>query len=119
MAVASNGTSINVGDPVCFSGEVTAVSGSGQKATITVLLHNLQLIQTLAGDCFATPLPGGKAVSENGVTFGVGSQVTVKGIVSSVVSAGNASTVSVKTNSQTVIASVPPVSIKVSKTHSS
>lgn len=120
MAVASNGTSINVGDPVCVAGECRAVSGSGQKATITVLLDNNQLVQCLAGDCFATPLPGGTAVSENGVAFGAGSQVTIKGTVSGVMSptVNAAATVTVTTKSNSAVTSVSPTSVKVSKTHS-
>lgn len=114
---ASNGTLINVGDPVCVSGECRAVTGSGQKATITVLLANNQLVQCQAGDCFATPGPG-TAVTENGVTFGVGSQVTIKGTVSAVVVAGTASTVAVTTKSNSTVASVPPVAVNTSKAKS-
>lgn len=106
---SASGKVVDTNDTVSISGEVKSVSGSGQSATITVVLANNSVITVKAGDCFAVQGVG-SAVSENGKPFGVGSQVTVKATVTSVSGAGNTATMTVKTNSTPSVPSVPTAS---------
>lgn len=112
---SASGAVVNANDSVSVCGEVMAISGTGQRATITVKTQNGSTFNVQAGDCFA-PQGVGPAISENGKPFGLGSQVTVKATVTSVSGAGVTATLTVKTNSTPAV-SVPTQSAHAPRTH--
>jgi hypothetical protein len=105
-ATSASGKTIAVNDQVSVSGEVSAVSGSGQTAVVTVRVANGTTFTVQAGDCFAVQGIG-VAISENGKPFGVGSQVTVKGSVTATSGSGGTATLTVTTKSNTTVSAVP------------
>jgi len=108
--ISATGATVDVNDSVSVSGEVTAISGTGKTASITVKLANGNTVSVQAGDCFA-PQGIGPALSENGKPFGIGSQVTIKGTVSSVSGSGSTASLAVTTKSGTTTTSIPSSSV--------
>ena len=106
MTVAGSsitGNSINVGDQVTILGTVTAISGTGATASVTVLTLASDLIVIQAQDCYA-PQTGGAAIGKGGKGFGVNAQVTVPGDVTAVSGVGKTAQITTTThNSKTSI----------------
>ncbi len=80
---ASNiwGKPVVVGDLVTILGAASAVSGTGVKASITVVTKLGDSFTTLAGGCYAPQNPAGAAQHENGKTFAALDPVVVNGLV--------------------------------------
>jgi hypothetical protein len=100
MALTMCGNVVQAGDDIVILGIVTAISGSGQTASVTVKDRSGIVFTVLASDC-AAPQAIGAAISRNGKPFGVGSEVTIPGSVVSVVENGSslAATLTTKTTS--------------------
>lgn len=100
----ATGTSITghvvaVGDSVTIVGSVTAISGTGPSATVTVQpLTGASTFNVKASDCYA-PQATGNAISADGKPFGVGSQVSVPAAVTSVSGSGSSATLTSTVNS--------------------
>ena len=106
MANAHNGNVVLAGDDVTVLGSVTAISGSGQSASVTVKDRSGLSFVVPAGDCSA-PQSVGVAISRNGKPFGVGSDVTIPAVILSVVESGQTSQAVAKTYSSLVTAGSP------------
>jgi hypothetical protein len=83
---ASNiwGKTVAVGDLVTILGAASAVSGTGVKASITVVTKLGDSFTALAGGCYAPQNPAGAAQNENGKTFAAGDPLNVNGLVTAV-----------------------------------
>lgn len=101
MSVAGSsiyGNSINIGDQITLLGTVTAVSGKGATASVTVLTLSSDTVVVLAKDCYA-PQTDGAAIGKGGKGFGVGAQVTIPGDVTGVSGTGKTAQVTMTTHS--------------------
>lgn len=93
------GKVVSAGDQVTIVGSVTAVSGSGPSATVTIQpLTGASTFNAKASDCYA-PQGTGNATSLDGKPFGVGSQVSVPAAVTSVSGSGANATLTSTVNS--------------------
>jgi hypothetical protein len=93
MAVATGkqGNTISVGSEVTMTGTVQSISGTGSRATVTVITDAGDTVVAQANDCYA-PQTEGPAVSICGKHFSVGDKVTVMGVVTAVVGTGSTAT---------------------------
>jgi hypothetical protein len=89
MATGSgkNGSNINVGDEVTTSGTVTAISGTGSKATVTIVTPFGDTVVSQANDCYG-PQTDGPALSICGKGFSVGDNVSLMGVVTAISGTG-------------------------------
>lgn len=101
-ALTMNGNEVQAGEEVVILGTVTAISGSGQSASVAVKDRAGIVFTVPASDC-AAPQTSGAAISRNGKPFGVGAEVTVPGNVVSVMGSGAATTCTTKTYSATTV----------------
>ena len=106
MANAANGNTVISGDDETILGVATAISGSGQNASVTVRDRAGIIFTVPAGDC-AAPQGIGAAISRNGKLFGVGSDVTIPAIIVSIVESGQTSQATAKTYSSVVTPNSP------------
>ncbi len=102
MANAANGNVVLAGDEVTVLGSATAISGSGQTASVTVKDRSGVSFTVTASDC-AAPQGIGAAISRNGKPFGVGADVTIPATIVSIAESGSTSQSTVKTTSNTVV----------------
>lgn len=86
------GNSVNVGDQVTILGQVTAISGTGSKALVTVLTNTGDTILVQANDCYA-PQTDGPAKSKSGKGFSVNDNVSIAADVKAVVGTGKTAVV--------------------------
>jgi len=91
------GNSVNAGDQITILGNVTAVSGTGPNASVTVQTLTGETITVKAKDCYA-PQTDGPAISKAGKGFGVGSQVSISADVVSVSGTGKSAVVTATTH---------------------
>ena len=104
--IGASGKSVGAGDQITILGTVTAISGTGPTATVTVQpVSGGSTISVKASDCYA-PQATGPATSINGKSFDVGSQVSIPAEVTSVGGSGNTATLTSKLYSGTSVA--PP-----------
>src|SRR5260370_36103916 len=86
-AIGKIGNVINVGDEITALGTVTAISGTGSKALVTVSTQAGDTITAQANDCYA-PQTDGPAISHAGKGFSVGDQVSIMGFVTAISGSG-------------------------------
>ena len=86
------GNSVSVGDQITILGEVTAISGTGPNATVTVRTLVGDTITVKAKDCYA-PQTDGPAISKSGKGFSVGAQVSIAADVTAVTGTGKSAVV--------------------------
>jgi hypothetical protein len=108
----TNGQPVFANDQCTIMGIVASISGSGSTASCTITTKSNDSIVVQAQDCYA-PLAGGPvnpldssatnpAVAQGGMEFGTGFQVSVRGVVTGLVSgSGSTALLSIKlANSQ-------------------
>jgi len=86
-AIGKVGQVVNVGDEVTVLGIVTAISGAGSKALVTVSTQAGDTVTAQANDCYA-PQTDGPAISHAGKGFSIGDPVSVMGIVTAIAGSG-------------------------------
>ncbi len=80
---SADGKIVDSGDTVTINGTATAISGSGPKALVTVVVPSGESFTAQAQDV-AAPQTAGPALSRNGKNFDVGATVSAIGTATAV-----------------------------------
>jgi hypothetical protein len=113
MATSIDGKTLTSATEATVLGRVTSISGTGSKATVTIVDFSGNSFTCPASDVVA-PETEGPAVGANGKSFSVNDQVNVPVTVLSVMGTGGAATLSVQTRSVSqASSSVAPVKTSV------
>lgn len=112
--IGATGKVIAAGDQVTILGTVSAISGTGPNASVTVQpVTGGSTFNAKASDCYAAQTDG-VAISADGKGFGVGAQVSVPAVCTAVSGSGNGATLTSTLNSG---ASVPHPSTSANHPH--
>lgn len=95
VATGKGGNTISVGEQVTINATVTAISGTGSKASVTAITDLGDTVTAQANDCYG-PQTEGPAISICGKHFSVGDKITIMGTVTAI--SGSGSTASVTTS---------------------
>jgi hypothetical protein len=98
----ASGKTLSVG-PVTILGTVTAISGTGASASVTIQpISGGSTFTALASDCYA-PKASGAAQGKAGAVFDVGSRVTVPALCTAISGSGATATLTSTLNSGTSV----------------
>lgn len=100
--IGKAGNVISVGDEVTTLGTVSAITGKGSKAVVTVVTHVGDTITAQANDCYG-PQTDGPATSHSGKGFSVGDQVSVMGLVTAIAGSGQAAVLTTALKSSALV----------------